>query len=201
MQNNSMPLHLKRSIFLCLLLSLFLSGCSSVSHKSNPEPQSAQQLQHWQIKGKLAVATPNDNATGYLTWKQEQQHFDLFISGPFGAKASRLSGDEQSASLLLAGWEQPRLAFSAEALMQEYLGWAIPLKALTFWVKGLPADNAIQAQTVNDQHQLTYLKQYDWDIRYSRYQQVDGYWLPHLIKISGQDYRFTLAIQEWITHD
>lgn len=187
----------------CLsLLLVGLVGCSSLStHPTTAEQKNLNALQHWQARGKLAAITPEDSATGYLTWEQNKRHYDVFIAGPFGARASRLAVAPKQASLQLPGWKQPQYAKSAEALMSQHLGWNFPAASLPFWIKGQVAPQGKSEAHYNEQGLLQSLKQHGWQIHYSRYQQHQGFWLPGLIKMQGYGYRFNLAISQWKLYD
>ena len=178
---------------------LSLSGCSHFMPQGNTDTlqQQLDFLDHWQVRGKLAVNSQTDNGTGYLTWKQQQHEYDLYISGPFGAGASRLQGNQTTASLSLPGWKQPRTADSAEQLMANYLGWNFPVTGIRHWVKGQADPSASFEAQFNEHGLMEELHQYGWHIRFSRYRMQQGYWLPGLIKISGYDFKFTFAISQW----
>ncbi|MCY0965988.1 lipoprotein insertase outer membrane protein LolB [Parathalassolituus penaei] len=188
-----------RFLFLTSLL-LMLQACSVLPSKEE-QSSALGQLQHWQIQGKLSVRNPKDNITGYVTWEQVNDHFDMFISGPFGRGASRLQGDDHSASLLLPDWSAPQTADSPETLMQEHLGWQFPVRDIRFWVKGQPSP-ASKHEATYDNYGLTQtLKQHGWEISFSRYQKYGDQWLPGLIKMKGFDYQLTLAVNQWTLHD
>lgn len=182
---------------------LLLTGCAALLPQGGKEELQSRlaDLHSWQVRGKLSVVTPNDSVTGYLTWQQRQSHYDLFIAGPFGSGSSRLQGDQQQAELSLPGWPEPQQASSPEQLMLTHMGWNFPVSDIRYWVKGQPSPNGAVISQYSDQGLLTQLQQHGWEIRYSRYQQRGGYWLPGLIRISGHDFRFTFAIQEWTLHD
>lgn len=190
---------MKYRLILLAAAVLLLPACSLLTPKGGQATLQHQlsQLESWQVRGKLSVTSPDDSVTGYLTWDQNQQQYDLFISGPFGSGASRLTGDRQQASLTLPGWDKPETATSPEQLMLAHMGWNFPVSDIHYWVKGQPSPGN-QAQAEYDEHGLlAHLQQHGWDIRYSRYQQQNGYWLPGLIKISGYNFRFVFSIKEW----
>lgn len=198
-----MNLRLHFSITALLCYALLLSACSHLTPKAD-DYQSAKQLnqvQNWQAKGKLSVNSQETNATGYLTWVQNQQAYDILVSGPFGARSSRLTGDSQQASLLLAGWQQPQLADNAEQLMQQHLGWDFPVASLHYWIKGQIAPKGKAKPVFNEHGLLESLQQHGWNISFARYQQQQGVWLPGLIKMQGYNYRFTFAIAQWNLYD
>lgn len=187
-----------------LLLGLLgLSGCASLLPQGGTDALQAQldDVGHWQVRGKMSVRTPDDGATGYLDWKQEQRTFDIYIAGPLGQGATRLSGDADSASLTLPGWDEPRHADSPEELMLLYLGWNFPVSDIRYWVKGQPSPNGEAVTEFDDAGLLSRLEQYGWVVSYKRYSNQNGVWLPGLVKVSGHDFRFTFSIREWTLHD
>ncbi len=186
-----------------LLGASLLSACSSLPARQNQasQPRAIEALSHWQVRGKLSVQSLDDSNTGYLTWQQDGQNYDIYIAGPLGARSSRLTGNSLEAKLLLPGWKSPDTARSGEALLQKHLGWSFPVADLRYWVTGQPIPQ-YQAHTQYDEAgHLAALEQQGWRVHYSRYLEQHGYWLPSLIKISGHDYRFVFAIQEWTIHD
>ncbi|WP_430459921.1 lipoprotein insertase outer membrane protein LolB [Thalassolituus sp. LLYu03] len=185
--------------FLMALAVITLTACTSFMPRGGQSELQSQLagLDTWQVRGKLSVTSPDDTVTGYLTWEQHKQTYDLFISGPFGSGASRLSGSKNKAELTLPGWDNPEVARSPEQLMQTHMGWNFPVSDIRYWVKGQPSP-ANHADTEYDANGLlSTLRQHGWEVKYSRYQQQNGYWLPGLIKISGYNFRFIFSIKEW----
>ena len=193
---------LRQVLVLALTLTL-LNGCSLFTPKGGQDALQGEldDLSHWQARGKLSVRSPDDSVTGYLDWKQNQRDFDLYIAGPLGSGATRLSGTASSASLTLPGWGAPREAQSPEELMSLYMGWDFPVSDIRYWVKGQPSPNGTFNAEYDEHGLLSQLTQYDWTIRYSRFSQQSGRWLPGLIKIEGHDFRFTFSIREWTLYD
>ena len=177
-----------------LALSLILSACSLLQIKQDDQGLSA--LDEFQVKGKLSVRNTNDSVTGYLTWDQDGDAFDLFISGPFGQGTTQLEGNPSRATLSLPG-KDPVSAKSAPDLMQAYLGWQFPVLDLRHWVKGQASPNAPFEAQHDEQGLMTQLQQYGWNIEFSRYSQHSGIWLPGRIKITGRDYKFIFVIKRW----
>jgi len=190
------------SAFILLSASLLFTGCASFTPQGGSRALQSQlnEINSWYVRGKLSVVSPEDSVTGYLTWDQNKEKYDLFISGPFGSGSSRLSGNNHQASLLLPGWDKPQTAPSAEYLMQQYMGWNFPVDDIRYWVKGqLSPDLEDNSESVKygEDGLLKSLRQHGWEVSYSRYQKERGYWLPGLIKIRGHDFRFTFSIKEW----
>ncbi len=182
---------------------LLLSACAAFRPQGGQEhlQDRLSELEHWQVRGKMSVRTPDDGATGYLDWQQQQREFDIYIAGPLGQGATRLSGDGHSAELTLPGWDEPRSAESPEELMLLYMGWNFPVSDIRYWVKGQPSPRGDAQTTYDESGLLSSMEQYGWEIRYSRYSQQNGFWVPGLVKVSGYDFRFTFSIREWTLYD
>lgn len=165
---------------------------------NNPEPE---QLSHWDLRGKLSVRTPNETVTGFISWNQSNDRYDIFITGPFGQGSTTLSGDAHRITLNLPGWKSPRTSTNPAALMQQYLGWQFPIEDVRYWVKAQPHPD-YPSDIATDNYGLTEsITQHGWDIDYSRYQQQGNYWLPGRLKITGHNHRFILVINDWVVHD
>jgi outer membrane lipoprotein LolB len=190
---------MKASYFgLILLMSMGLSGCSifNLQQDSQQLQKQLNQIQQWQVRGKLSVVSPDDAVTGYLTWQQDKEDFDLFLSGPFGQGSSRLVGNNGQATLTLPN-QEPVNAPSAEYLMARYLGWQFPVLDLRYWVKGQASPHSDFTEVRDTLGLLESLQQHGWQVEFSRYQNQGGTWLPGRVKIIGHDFKFIFAIKEW----
>jgi outer membrane lipoprotein LolB len=183
---------------LILLISVSLSGCSLYSLQQDSQQLQIQlnQIQQWQVRGKLSVVSPDNAVTGYLTWQQNKQEFDLFLSGPFGQGSSRLVGNSSQATLTLPN-QEPVKAPSAEYLMARYLGWQFPVSNIRYWVKGQASPHSNFTEVRNNLGLLESLQQHGWQVEFSRYQRQVGTWLPGRVKITGYNFKFIFAIKEW----
>jgi outer membrane lipoprotein LolB len=183
---------------LILFIGMSLSGCSifDLQQDSQTLEKQLNTLQQWQVRGKLSVVSPNDAVTGYLTWQQNKEDFDLFLSGPFGQGSSRLVGNSSQATISLPN-QDPVNAPSAEYLMARYLGWKFPVLDLRYWVKGQPSPHTTFTEVRNTLGLLESLQQHGWKVEFSRYQRQADTWLPGRVKIIGNDFKFTFAIKEW----
>jgi outer membrane lipoprotein LolB len=179
-------------------MGMSLTGCSifDLQQDSQILEKQLNTLQQWQVRGKLSVVSPNDAVTGYLTWQQDKEDFDLFLSGPFGQGASRLVGNNSQATLTLPN-QDPVNGLSAEYLMARYLGWSFPVLDLRYWVKGQPSPHTKFTEVRNTLGLLESLQQHGWKVEFSRYQRQAGTWLPGRVKIIGNDFKFIFAIKEW----
>lgn len=190
-----------------LLVTSLLTACVTPSLPPLvDEPASWEQhrdrvsaLREWEMRGKLGYRGPDASGSAWLTWVQDAQHFDLTLTGPMGAGATRISGDAEAA-VLSRGRDVSR-ASSASALTHEVLGISLPLEELLWWVRGLPAPDAPAATQLSESYLLASLQQAGWQLQFDRYTEIAGLHLPGRISGTGiddyQGLRFTLVINHW----
>jgi len=189
--------------WLVLALLLVLSGCTLLRPSAPPQGEAlswqAQQeknrlLDNWQIRGKIGIRAPRESGSANLFWQQNQDYFDIRLAGPLGRGAARLLGTKEQARLEAAG---DITSGKAQSLLDERLGWGLPLEELIWWLRGLPAPGKTTQLQLNSDNRLMQLKQQGWQIDYPSYRLEQGYWLPEKIKINGHELVVTLVIKEW----
>ena len=198
-------MHLRHLIAIgCLAL---LSGCAgltsqeTLSGQGNPtqwqaHKTQASQLNGWQISGKVGIRSPRESGSATLFWLQRQDYFDIRLAGPMGRGAARLTGRPGAVSLDAANQGQFQ-AESAEALLQQQLGWSLPVAHLFWWIRGLPAEDSKSRLTLDSESRLAKLEQDDWQVEYLSYVEQNGYWLPERMKLHGANLDITLVIKDW----
>lgn len=186
---------------------VLLSGCAALAPHETLEGQGdhatwkahkaqISALDAWQISGKVGIRAPKDSGSGTLFWLQRQDYYDIRLSGPLGRGAARLTG--RPGEIVLEVANQGRyLAESPEALLEEQLGWRLPVSHLLWWVRGLPAPETRSHLTLDGASHLSRLEQDGWQVQYLSYVQQNGYSLPERIKLQGEDLDITLVIKDW----
>lgn len=189
-----------------LLLFIALAGCAH-QHRITPPPnvlaqqQSLQAIDNWQVNGKLGIRTADESGSASLKWGQQQQHYQINLSGPLGQKRMVITGKPGKVILEEAG-QKPLTAKNAEALIKKAAGWTLPVTQLAYWIRGVPAprEKITRLQT-NELGLIAQLEQGGWVITYSNYRnwQVAGSELAMPQKIIAQyhDVRLILAIRDW----
>ncbi len=159
--------------------------------------QLAEQLDHWQLSGKLGARLPNDSGSARLRWRQEQSDYRIDLSGPFGQGRVIVETTDTGVRLRQGG-EPPLEADSAEALVWQTTGWQVPVAELTYWVRGIPApDSDHQVVERTPEGLLKTLTQSGWTLHYSDYQTTPRLPLPGRIVAERQDTRLTLIVYDW----
>ena len=189
-------------LFFCCLLAL-ITGCSQQlgmmkAHESYSLSSTGKSPpDHWRIKGKLGVRTEVDSGSVTVDWRQREDRYGIHVSGPFGRGSTRIEGNPQFIVIDQAG-EAAVTSATPERLLQETLGWFIPIDDLRHWVQGLPtSDKAVAGATYNEQGMLATFEQADWLVSISRYKPVEKWLLPHRVKINKGKVQLILAIHQW----
>jgi outer membrane lipoprotein LolB len=179
-----------------------LAACESVPVKplGNQEWQLHQKRvdahKDWLMQGRVAIRYGDDGGQGLLHWRQQGKSYDLRFYDALNRLQLHIEGGSQGV-LLHARDQETHEAADAETLMQEYLGWSVPVNALQYWVRGLPVAGQTVGTSRFSDNRLEELSQGDWHILYQRYEKVDGVWMPDLMRIEAPDLTIKLVVEKW----
>ncbi len=194
--------------WLLAALLLLLPGCTSLPTTPSapaaapldwPNRRAALQGQaDFTLKGRLAVAAGDEGFSAGLRWQQRDQDALIELDGPFGVGGLRLQS--RGSALQLTTSRGERLdGEAARVELERRLGFALPLEALRFWVRGVP-DPARPAEErlAADAPRLAGLAQDGWSIDYTAYieQPADGA-LPRRLSVVREGARLRLVIEDW----
>jgi len=194
---------LKRLHILGLLL--LLSGCAAVTPGNDParlqqwslRQTALQDLSIWQVNGRTAISSDQGSGKLALRWSQDGAHFDIRLMSFLGQQQARLEGINGGQSRLLRPDQPPLQADNEDTLMQEALGWSLPLTGLRYWVLGVPQPGIAVRKSVDDLGRPIWLEQDGWRIDYTSYQSVDGLSLPRKLRLKHGDVTARLVLDTW----
>ena len=157
---------------------------------------SLEAFDEWLMRGKLAVRTPSTSESANLSWQQQGNLAELELSGPLGAGATRITADERWL-LIDAGDDQQRYDISATDVIEARLGWPLPVTALPFWVRGVPAPGDLPAELDTNNGELSGFVQDGWTVSYSGWQQQANLKLPTRVTLTNGTVPARLLIRDW----
>jgi outer membrane lipoprotein LolB len=205
-----MTYFIKRSLLLCSLFAILLSGCSSVPHTEHQaliKESAAQrtnklkQLQHWKVQGKIAFISADSRDSASLMWQVNEtlDTQELSLTTYLGINVLQLDSKNGHHKIQVDG--KTYQGTNLEALIQSLTPLALPAQALTFWLKGLPYqehDNiTYQEATLLPQALSSYYNNELWQVSYSNYQQVGDYSLAKKFTIKKDNLLIKISINEW----
>jgi outer membrane lipoprotein LolB len=192
----------RSALFAMLALATVLCGCRTLPHA----PAAAQSWEarrsvlqgreHFQIKGRVAVAAGQDGFTAGLRWEQSGAQSQLALDGPLGVGGVRVTTDGTRIDLVNTHGERLE-SEAARAELNSRLGFDAPLASLRFWILGVPDPSAPAAEVIDVERRLTSLQQNDWQIEYADYVVVKGEWLPGRMTLRRADVRVRLIVDHW----
>lgn len=150
----------------------------------------------WALRGRLAVNDGEEGGSGHLSWHTHGQTSSIKFHGALGRGAWQLHADENGAVLEWADGEVHR-ADSVSELIERRLGWAIPVNALAWWVRGLAVPGDWDLRQLDQHGNIKKLSQLGWDIEYGRYRRTASVSMPMKLTARRQSYTVKFAIQDW----
>ena len=154
-------MRIMRIIFLISLF--FISACSTVSSKA---PLPAPTPSSFNIHGLVGVTTTNSQNSANFNWYQHGATYHIELYGPMALGTTYLDSDGQQVALTLSN-QQTYNASSPEILMQNVLGWSLPLDGLKYWILAQPVPNEPFAAQKNITGNFQSLSQEGWTITYT----------------------------------
>ncbi len=196
-----------------LAVTLALSACATIQQEPLPagltdqppadwadRQQALQSFSHWELTGKLAVRQPGDSGSAVINrWTQTQEHYELALSSSFlGLGSTRLTGSPGFIELELSDGET-YASSDPQGLIHAATGWELPIDALVWWVRGLPAPDGDFRLAFEKDGQLAQIEQRGWTIRYERWRAFmdDRPALPARLTARKDDKLVRLVVSSW----
>jgi outer membrane lipoprotein LolB len=155
---------------------------------------------HWVLQGKIGVSGEvngkKDGGSGTLTWTQNGDNYEFVVRGPVGSKSFKLTVTPVGATLegLDGG---PQRSPDVESLVQNALGWHVPLRDLRAWVLGTRADAGPAELTFGDNGLPSTLTQDGWTVSYPAWDTTREPAVPSKVFASNPPYSVRLSVESW----
>ena len=178
----------------CLLV---LAGCTTTQPQRDQvnwqqERARLERLTHWQLSGKMAIITARQKGSARLNWQQNGDDYRLNLTSLIGTHILELSRTGGEVTLLD---NDGRLHQSQDARRS-----STSSPAGTFQWPGCRVDQGLPGNAefeLNPDASLASVRDGQWQILYGDYRDQDGYRLPHLLTMTGQESRLKLQINQW----
>ena len=195
----------------CVLATALLTACTAAPVRPpSPalDPAQAQALQQqrqarlealpaWSMQGRIAVSVGDKGGSGRLDWQQQGVAYRISLSARLPGQCGGLAGDGGGEPL--GGVEGgPRPGPEAEALLEQATGWPIPVEAMAWWVRGLPASAGTE-QVFGADGRLQRLVAGGWTVDYQEWQPAAAGWpdMPRRLQASRDGARVRLVVDRW----
>jgi len=156
-----------------------------------------QAREHFDLGGRVAVATAHEGFNANLHWEQQGVRSQLTLEGPLGTGAVQISASGNELDIVTARGEHLDSA-AAHADLATRLGFDPPLASLRYWILGVPDPAQPAAEELDERQQrLQALTQSGWHIDYSLYVAVGGESLPARLTLRRDAVRVRLLVDDW----
>lgn len=192
----------KLRFWLVVLGSMLLSACVTTPTQSpggqawDARRPQLQAREHFDLKGRVAVAAGNDGFNARLLWKQTGTRSTVALDGPLGAGGVQITSDGASLTVLTSKGEHLDNQ-AARSELAARLGFDPPIGSLRYWVLGVPDPATPAKETLDGQQRLASLQQDGWQIDYAAYTSVGGEWLPSRVTLQREGVRVRLIVDGW----
>ncbi|AUT58426.1 lipoprotein insertase outer membrane protein LolB [Paraburkholderia terrae] len=174
----SFPAQRRAALGLAAAAIVALSGCASVQPQGPSTSNAATAVTAQTTRayhGRFAVQYVDQNgqqrnAYGNFDWQERGDTVTLQLRNPLGQTMAIVTSSPSAATLELPN-RQPLTADNVSTLMQNALGFALPVEGLRYWLQPSVAPTS-KAKTEKDPQQDTRLKEIQqdgWTIDYIAY--------------------------------
>lgn len=156
----------------------------------------ASTVSSWELSGAMAARNKNKSWTASINWVQQGiNRYQIRLFGPLGG--GTIIVEKNGGVVTYADGPKKSSSNNADKLLEQHTGVRLPVQALYYWVRGLPAPGSVQSATYDEAHHMTTLSQAGYTIRYSNYTSVSNTVLPGKISLQGHGVTIKLVIKHW----
>ncbi len=196
----------------CLLTIVFclLQACSTVSRVTLPGSTAQKWAQYqleagrinsWHLHGRAAIFVDDEVHNIGIRWRRNGEEFVIVLEAPFGQGVVRLESSRGTSYPVKLSLSDGRVVYAenAESALRDAVGFAIPLKGLESWIRGLPMKKSPYSTEQGDDGRLKSLSQNDWQINYLDYfdRAGENSGLPARMYLKHDRLALKLVIEHW----
>ena len=178
---------------LVLVFALLISGCASYTQKASESEVNVRPASEFSASGKLGIRSEAINESARFVWIQQGPDYEIELLDPFGRQLMNLVGEPGQVVLRTSADSEARVASSPEQLMQNLLGWQVPIEPAKYWIQGNPMPGVAFQKNSNKQ-----FSQLGWTVELIQLQALPKSMIvPRKVRLSNQGLELTLIISRW----
>ncbi len=150
----------------------------------------------WSVSGRVGLSDGERGGSLSFTWEAEGDEHRVFLRTMTGGKQWRLVFDRSHAVLegsdvgVIEGPEP-------DQLVEEAVGWPIPVAELVYWIRGLlPPQPGIDTEFAED-GTLASAYSPPWALEFERYAKAQNVLLPVRLEATSASYRVRIVLRQW----
>lgn len=147
------------------------------------------------FNGRIAIRQEARRESAAVRWVQRDGTDEVLLLTPLGQTVARIVRSAEQVTLEANG--RRYVADDPETLMQQVLGWRLPLSGLRYWVMAVPSPAGESRIERDAGGQISLLQQQGWTIRYDRYAAAGAEALPLRLTLQREGIEVRLVIDDW----
>ena len=190
-------------VFLIAVLSL--GGCGTLGDLPGDGARETQWQAHqqamaevdsWDLHARAALTLEGEAYNIGIRWQRDRERFMLLLEAPFGQGVFRIRAGNGGYYRLQLPDGQEFVNTSAEALLEDVIGWSLPISGLEYWIRGLPRPDSNYSHRLDGAGRAREIGQDRWAIDYLDYFSPAPQ-LPRRIKLAHERLTLKLVIERW----
>lgn len=161
----------RRLALLCVAAPLWLAGCASITPTRGFE--ATESARNEQYTGRFAANYTrygrSEGVQGNFRWEEQGRNVRLDLVSPLGQTLAIVTSTPSGATLDLPN-EKPRNAPEVDSLMEQSLGFSLPVSGMRDWLHGRAASGTPAQVTRDASGRPDTLRQNGWTVRYVAWQ-------------------------------
>ena len=155
-----------------------------------------QALQHFQLKGRIALSAAGNGFNANLRWQQRGsvRSWCSRVRSGWAARRSRPAGEDLQ---IINAHGEHIGNDAARAELRARLGFDVPLPSLRYWVLGVPDPATPAQESLDDEQRLASLTQDGWQVTYGAYVAAGAETLPARLTLERDTVRVRLLVEDW----
>lgn len=192
------PVTIRLRVSIVLAGLLLLAACAPSGKQTATSPlqqriAAAVAETRWELQGKIGVRAAGKAGSAFLNWRQRDDDYRLVLNGALGLGRLTIEGDNAGVTVTDARGNRVQRS-DPDALLAELWGWPVPVRALRFWVRGVPDParpwQALEPGPAGEER----FAQDGWEIEASGFGVTQAPALPQRVRASGHDAQITLVV-------
>ncbi|MEE8119301.1 MAG: lipoprotein insertase outer membrane protein LolB [Gammaproteobacteria bacterium] len=206
---------MRKFVWFCLVV--LLGGCATkVVRIHGPANMQAYEERHgkvaeipsFELRGRVGIRTVDKGWSGGLVWSQQGEQLDIRFRGPLGTGGIQVTGDAENLRVQTSRGDD-FMTSEAELDFTEEFGGSLPVRALRYWMLGIPyPGDSFEQLEVGQDGLLWSMSQNGWQVEFANYAYVVGesedgqiLRLPDRLRISHGNFMIKLVIKDWALPD
>lgn len=165
-----------------------LSGCASVTPSIALKPGNTDSSARasTEFHGRFAARTvrngKDEGVQGNFVWVQQGENVQLSLVSPLGQTLAIITALPHQATLELPN-QPARTAPEVDSLMQQSLGFSLPVSGLRDWLQARPAPGPVTQEERDAGGRLSVLQQDGWTVRFADYRDAGADGTPRVRRL------------------